>query len=1222
MSYWQCRLRQLVCGASLAVLAALFSSDLHAQLRLELETVSIPDITIDDQDFPTLRCNLRASLNGTPIELQAEHILIVEDNLSQTPIQVDRPQGSGFQRVVWVSRLRGAQRENNNDPDNPVGRNIARIYVLFDGQIGRISGLHRRVDLAQVRVSSTNRDIQSNLPDVFFGNVAPGEDSTVSLQVRLQTAPRANGRERPILVDSVATGTPFFSYRWRGSIRDSSSRFPIQLVSPFGYVVDISFKPQSSDFVYDTLTVYYENGGTEKITLFGNSFEVPDRSTITLLEPSDDDILTPCQDVDIRWTGSVPELPVTVEFSSDGGRNWDSLASTVDTIFRWNVPPIESDQARFRVRQPLQRSDAQALTPQTVPVNKIAFRNDSEIMLSADVTGTVVEWDTRSRSARRRLSIHDTPVEQESWECLGLRYVSATEIVAGFKSLISGEDSLYFFDQSSLAPTRKIGLPNGFNADVVHVDPRGRFVVAIPNFGTEVLLYSLPDGNVQRLAFGYPVSALSLSEFEDQAGIALLNGEILLLRTPDFSVQSRLDFRHLPIVLQLALSPDARFVALGTQAPQPTFQGSGTAEVHLVDLASERIIRSFRKNSSDPISFTFSATARFLAIGFKGTPQTRVLNLPANVDEGSIVGHPSTLTDLQFAPNGFSIGSSSFSRFENIKLRNFSFPERDSSLVRVVGPRLALASPSIPPTLIGARRDVKINQALCNIGEAPLDLARLRLESGISYRLATAFERDTLAPGECIDLDIIVTPSDTGLIKDRLIFSICESEFDIALETRVLNRNIALLADGFDFGSLCVGEEKEQEVDLIRNDDDEPLTVNAILIDNIATSPFVLASIIRDTILAPGETLKALFRFAPRNLGRDQREITISHSDQSKVFAKLVFLGSGVGAELEYSHDHLPFIPEIRNRRLTIGNNSDNNVSILGLTPTLPDDYRVITPLPLVIPPQGSVEIEVEYTGTATPIPSAELIAESDPCSGDRRISVGEYHGSSIVEAGTVVGNGTEPVTIPITYTNTEVLEYKGDRIFETELMVHPRLFLPQSVTSQLGTATLIRNEIVDGQRIIGIRVEGNFPPTGLVAEIHGLPGLADVLETPIDFVPGSLFWSAVVETLPRSGLLRLEPRDPTRRLIHAQQILTLRSAFPNPATNQVMLDLHSELSDVVTFELFDVLGQAQGRRQQRSVIQGDSQHLIDVSGLPPGSYRVVVRHGQDMSSLQIVVSE
>ena len=54
----------------------------------------------------------------------------------------------------------------------------------------------------------------------------------------------------------------------------------------------------------------------------------------------------------------------------------------------------------------------------------------------------------------------------------------------------------------------------------------------------------------------------------------------------------------------------------------------------------------------------------------------------------------------------------------------------------------------------------------------------------------------------------------------------------------------------------------------------------------------------------------------------------------------------------------------------------------------------------------------------------------------------------------------------------------------------------------------MIKNEVIDGKRHIEIRIIGNFSTTtGLVAEIKGVPGLAEETESPIEFIQDSKPW-------------------------------------------------------------------------------------------------------------------
>ncbi len=1196
---------------------------LNAQLITQLEVQSLPDITIDATNFPHVSARIRANYNGSAYALSTNEILIQEDNRTTRPQSVSAPNGAGFQTIEWLSTLRGVQRDPSSTVENPVGFNPATIYVIVDGQVSREQALQRRYDPPLVRFLALDPELTDVLPDVHFGTVAPGQDSVVSVYVQLQSAERVNDRELPITVDSVSISGDQFSWKWMGAAIDRNDQFPITIVSPFRYRIEVTFSPTSSNYVYDTLTVYYDGGATRSAYLIGNLFEVPDISPLQMISPVGGAIFAPCEDIEIEWEGATPNLPVTVEFSPDAGRNWQVIGETTESSLLWRLPTEGSEQVRFRVTQPLQASETKTLQEQGAPIGNIGFSNDSKALLSADQSGVIRTWDVASAAAGFVYTVPGSRPNTQPYEALAVNYISDTQFAAVFKNIIALRDSMYIFTVGQAEPVAQFGLPSTFPVSSVDIDVQGRFVAFGSDRSAEMVIVNLPDLSQRTVRFDAPVTGITLSGKQEKAVVSGLDGQLHLFDLPEFTRTGTIDLAHFQTINQLELSADGRFIAVATKAPRVTQQGGGRAAVHIIDVASGQTIRSFRRSSTDAVGFTFSSTARFLAIGFEGAPQTRIYNLPSDRDEGSIISHPGALTDIEFASDGFSIASSALTTIQNLKLRTFAFPERDSNdtFIRIVPPTVRLAAPVLPDALIGASEPVTISTAICNDGETALDLDNLFLATGLMFRLANDFVRDTLEPGECRDVELIFNPSDTGSIRDLLVFQSCEREFVIPLEARSQNRNIALLAADYDFGELCVGEERTVEIDLIRNDDDRPLLVNSIFIEDIATSPFVFAEVISDTLLLPGETLRARIRFSPLDLGFEDRIVTVEHSDQRQVFAEFDFRGVGVGAELDYSHETLTFIPELRTRTVRITNNSANPVQINDVQSADPGVYRVTSSFPATIGPGESAEVQVEYLGPDAPIANSELRISSEPCSGTRSVVLGAYRATSLVEVPTVEADPTEPTTIPITFKNNENVAYDGPRSFEAQIRLNQRLFLPQSVESDFGEAEIWRNDVEGDWRIIGIRVTGNFGAEGVVVNIHGLPGLAETLTTPIEFVEESLYWSSAVTTLGSAGELIITPEDPTRRLIKRSALMTVTGVFPNPASGAATVEVNSSESARVQMVIVDMLGNQVAGLPPIDVPEGSSRHIIDVNAVPVGAYRIVLQAASDIASSPLLIA-
>ncbi len=76
---------------------------------------------------------------------------------------------------------------------------------------------------------------------------------------------------------------------------------------------------------------------------------------ITILSPKANDVVQAGTPFEIQWKAEVPEsefgVNVTIQFSKDGGNNWETVAENVPNSgkYQWVVPKIDSTKCKILV---------------------------------------------------------------------------------------------------------------------------------------------------------------------------------------------------------------------------------------------------------------------------------------------------------------------------------------------------------------------------------------------------------------------------------------------------------------------------------------------------------------------------------------------------------------------------------------------------------------------------------------------------------------------------------------------------------------------------------------------------------------------------------------------------------------------------------------------------------------------------------------------------------
>lgn len=1179
------------------------------QVSFSLLDLKSPPTTVDLSLFHNISSSLKATQNGSVLVLTPDNIVVIENNRAVKPSSVALPDAKGFQKVLWVSTLVGSQ--------NP--ETYIQFLVFNQQEITTATAQYPGQTLSHVRFK---RGYAVTLEgDYSFGNIPAGSKRTDTIIVQAQTTFVDNhGIQQGIRVDSITTQTPFFHVNWLGNYL-STDKPPVDIYSPANYDIEITFAPQDNKYYRDIVKVYYSNGGVEEAVLIGNSFSLPAQPTMKILTPKNTDILTPCQTVTITWQGTSPDFPAIIDYSPDAGKSWKNITSVKDVSFLWTVPDDVSDSVKLRISQSLQDSRETQVADTSLPVNKIAFSADSKYFLTTYQGGMIVEWDALTLKANRTLNIRVG--SRSKLQTLGLGYTIDGGISLAFRTPTGNLnfDSLAYFPPNSLSPSIIAPIQNNFKTKQAYIHSQSGLIFCVPEIGTEILTYyatTLTFSN--SLSFSVPVAAFSMSG-SSKVAVALYDGSVQVLSVPSFSVQKTIYLPDLPIVACLALSPNDSLLAIGCRVSQPTIITGAEADVHIMDIASNQIIRSLYSSASNPISMSFNASSRYLVLGFEAIPQVSLWKLPDDVFSGSLVSHSGLLTDAQFSPDGKAIVSCSNGGNDNLKYRRFTYPESvtNDGFLRIIPPIGKISETIMPSVIFGFPIDSTLKIAFCNQGQVPIIIGDAHFRDGWYFHLKIPFAKDTLLPGACLNLTVTFAPQDTGYFNDKLLVSTCSRTFELPVFGRGLNRKITLIADGFDFGNVCVGDALEKEIPFIRNDDTIPVTINRFSVFDAIRSPFFVVSAIQDTILKPGQVLLVKIRFAPTLLGAQTGKYFVYHSGQTNIRPEINVKGYGAGADLQASLDDVRFIPEILKRQFALKNETDNPITITSFNFSTTGTFSIQQMPPITIPAHAQTNLDVSWNGTATS--DVSLFASLLPC-GVKTITLGMYNGSSVLSIPIISADPSGSAVIPLFFSNGNPKNYNGTRIFDAEFTINQHLFFPQSVSSDYGVATLTRNDVSGDKRTIGVHVEGNFPTSGTTVRVQGLAGLGDTASCPIDFIPQSQFWGKSVSVKSSSGMFDLANLCGSRRLLMATAHLIISDISPNPAQEKLGISLESTESGNGTLEIFDRVGQQISLTELNNFQIGANSMAINLpANATSGVYLLVAKLGGLTATSKLIIA-
>ncbi len=1178
---------------------------LQAQLVISL----VDDQSFDGSKYPLYAATVKATLNGQPFVLSPDNVLIREDIYISHPLDVSTPTG-GQQTIRWYSRNR----------DDQGGK--ATLVVFSSTQATSIDidsavGMHFQRQVSQVRLLNSK---YKPLREIAFGTVTPG-DSVVGRYDCVAVNSPIDDQLIPykVRIDSIKTETPAFHVHWTGG--PGCATLPGNIVLQLDYLMEVTFVPTSTQYYHDVLTIYYSGGAVEHVALSGNTFALPTRTVLNLLSPNGGEILAPCQRVPVRWTGATKGSTTVAEFSTDGGTTWDEIGRTTDTSLVWTVPDSPTNSLRLRVSSLSQDLTETSLAFASQAVcDYVAFSPDSKTLLGLYRNSTAISFDVQTAQVKSRWNYRADGQTNVQTQPFGGAFSSATQFFVAYRSTSrqAKSDTLCFFDTTTPTALSSVALDSNQRFKAALIDSSRTSIVLVSQLSPSLTLLNATDGSFQRsVPFSAPVSAVSLGK--TQAVVALMDGTINVMDIPAWTVSKSYQFTGMPLMDQILLTPDNERIVVGCHASGFSVNEVPLSDGYVIDIASSLIVRTERKSSTSPLCVSANPTSRYVLFGYIATPQAPIWDLPPNQVYSSIITHSGSLTDLAFSPSGLMIASSA-NASDNLKLKQFVYPEIDysDSTCRIVRQSLTSLSAQIEPTYAFSSRDTVLTLNLCNTGIVPVVIDNAWLERSSHFQLQGGFVGDTIAVNSCAHVPIRFNPSDTGTLSDILHVTSCAASFQLTVSGYGIPRSLGL-PDTIDVGDVCPGVVVDTNLTIVSNADPVPIVINQAYLSDDANSWFSIITRVDDDTVAAKQSLSLHVQFKAKSVGTQTKVLLVYYGGQQRLYGRIVLRGRGAGSEIVVSPPTVAFIPDQLQRRVVLHNTNDNPVLLnaLGIVPSGAFSNDPIT-LPTTIAPHDSLVVTLHWNDTT--VNSATLNALIAPCSVPMGITLTRYTGSALLSLSTVKADPTGNATIPVRLHISENVSYAAPRSLEAEFTMNPRLFLPQSVRSDLGTATLTRNDIVNDQRIIGFRVVADFPlKDTTVAYIDGVAGLAETDHCPMSFSAASSYFGSTVSTQTIDGVFQLINLCGDRRIVQSGT-LSIISLSPQPAGDLAHLNVVAGSDQAATIELYNTTGER--ILQQNVQLQSGGQDLpFDTSTLNNGSYTIVLRSASGVSTAVLIVS-
>ncbi len=1169
----------------------------HAFSKIQVEIGE----TLDASNYPKISLKLRAFKDGQLQKLSKNQIVILEGIFPLHPDTVSDFDANGFQLLQWLSPGWWSSNPLKKRPN---------IYITINDETKNLtlspSSFHPFYTdpISEIKFVDNDRNI---IRELRFGNVSVGDYTNQRINVVSAKEKSRDSRKYPTRIDWVGTTSNTFKYLWLGS-NINTEQPPVDIVSPFLYSIEVLFIPQENRYYRDYLIVSYDKGRQLPVALVGNSFHIPKKNQLQILQPSKNEILYPCQAYNIRWKGHKPELPVTVSYSTNKGIEWNTIDNVFGNEYLWVVPQTESDSVLLKVSQSYSNSPEIPIKTNANRPQKLSFNREGTKLLSGTMDGKITEFDFLTKSEIRSWNFANINFPIENTFISNISYCNNdSNAVISYRTRdfydVEKNDTIVVVNLSNGSTIGLLALPQDEKVNQFIVDQSSNTLLLVKSFDNSIEIYQLPQLNfISKIPFPTPIE--KIASRNNTLAVALLSNEIRILNLSTLTEVKTIKLKYLPYITNISISNDEKYIAFTAVKFNLKDIYDNFSDAYVVDISSGTIVRSLYKNWSDAISIDFSPTDNFAVIGFENNPSLLLWDIVNDVVTARINGAGYSISDCIISPSGFVVVQSETER-SVIVFREFNFPETVvSEVFKIHRPKIATKEAIFPPQKIYFPSTISLGENFCNIGDVPLIIDYAYFVKGRNFSLSKNPSGDTIIPQNCGNFSIIYNPKDTGIFYDTLVIISCYQEYKIPLKGKGINRDFTFLLNKIDFGEVCVNQIQEIEIEIGTNHDSIDLPIDFVRIEPTTNKYFSVVSPSTTQVLGNLEKLKVTLRFQPRELGSFSTYLEIFYLGQKDFVFRIPLEGKGIGIELSVTPSDLRFIPEIPSRSFTITNISNTDVVIDSIVINPKNSYNIDVQTPFVLPSNTGKIINIVFQNST--IEESELRIFSSPCGVIQYITLGSYNGNSKIYFPNITTIPKGIVEIPILFQNTENSPYNGRRSFEAEVSFNPRIFLPLEIITEHGEAFTLRNEIKGDRRFFAFKIEGNFPLEGTLGKIVGNVGLAESDTSHIDWNISSKFWGKNIQVSALQGKIQLIGLCGDRRIKIVLDSLLLIQSLPNPANTSVDLFLQSNFEDILIIEVADIVGNTI-KQEKFELKQGSNKITLDVKNLSYGVYRILL---------------
>jgi len=712
--------------------------------------------------------------------------------------------------------------------------------------------------------------IISNPPYLRFSAVLPGLNKTLDLSLTAK-----NG---DVTITELSINNPVFTIEQGGITQ------PVTLKKGDTRNLKVKFTPLDSALEFGSLNIKTDACAGNTVLITGGFPNAqPKTATLKILEPLPHQVFIVGDSANVVWTGLLPADVVQLEYSTNNGGNWDTLAKNVSGLkYRWYVPDKQSDSCLIRVIQLWPNNIGRTLDlHHKNGVNSANFNADGSLIITACKDSLARIWNSNNGVKIFDLKGHTRPVVWANFDKAEKYAVTASE-----------DKTAILWDAAKGDSLRTFSAHSGF-VHSANFSPDGKRIVTAGTDGS-CFVWDINTGKITDTV-SYNSAALWFAVYSpDGKYIATAdnNGRCNIWNVSTHKEEKVFNTMTNSVVSHVSFSPDGKKLAAATWIGKAFVWNFETGDTLFTVEHHDTVL------SIVPLtSVNFNYTGELLLTS--GINEARMWNgntgafIPPPYAE-----HRSSVQTAVFNFDGTRVLTASWdstAKIWNLLERALQTGVMDS-VFTIARSDIKSEDIEFPPVPVNSVKDSTISRFIVNTSKFPIYINSVKFSgpNASDFMIMKKLSPSKLDTNKAATISIRFKPKDVG--KRTALIEILYSGNKL---TKVISGigydpGLQIVNGNLDFKQVEIGDISDTVMKaVVRNRSDKPIKIVRIRNGGPDNIHFSVVDGTDTLTMNPGDSRNMTFRFIPETVGRRNDVVYIDHNAPGSP-SSIMLYGEGI----------------------------------------------------------------------------------------------------------------------------------------------------------------------------------------------------------------------------------------------------------------------------------------------------------------------------------------